>query len=209
VASISLISTLKGWLVSPQLLCSSELVLRLSVSIALFGAMTESDISFYSTTQQTWMTSASVMDTEQDASIQTTAISMPSTAVRTEPTTAAVNGTSTDRFRELPCQWAGCNKTVFAAEALYVSFSTDQWPPKFLTVIIIQCVAIEKQPPRYRKPRLKTFSVILGARTEQSPYFREVATMAYVLNTLRGLKDFRITLTTSNKAAALTLKSPR
>lgn len=100
--------------------------------------MTESDISFYSTTRQTWMTSASVMDTKQDASIQTTAISMPSTAVRTEPTTAAVNGTSTDRFRELPCQWAGCNETVFTAEALYVSFWTDQWPPKFLTVIITQ-----------------------------------------------------------------------
>ncbi|KAJ6105337.1 hypothetical protein N7523_010147 [Penicillium sp. IBT 18751x] len=30
-------------------------------------------------------------------------------------------------------------------------------------------VAIEKQPPRYRKPRLKTFSVTLGARTEQKP----------------------------------------
>lgn len=34
-------------------------------------------------------------------------------------------------------------------------------------------VAIEKQPPRYRKPRLKTFSVTLGARTEQNPYSGE------------------------------------
>jgi hypothetical protein len=28
---------------------------------------------------------------------------------------------------------------------------------------------IQKQPPKYKKPRLKTFSVTLGARSEQSP----------------------------------------
>ncbi|KAJ6041450.1 hypothetical protein N7460_006840 [Penicillium canescens] len=70
-------------------------------------------------------------------------------------------------------------------------------------------VAIEKQPPRYRKPRLKTLSVTLGARTEQNPYSGELAAMAYALGTLRGLKRCRVTLLTSNKAAALTLKNPR
>jgi hypothetical protein len=70
-------------------------------------------------------------------------------------------------------------------------------------------VAIEKQPPRYRKPRLKTFSVTLGARTEQNPYSGELAAMADALGTLRGLKRCRVTLLTSNKAAALTLKNPR
>ncbi|KAJ6105186.1 hypothetical protein N7523_010260 [Penicillium sp. IBT 18751x] len=70
-------------------------------------------------------------------------------------------------------------------------------------------VAIEKQPPRYRKPRLKTFSVTLCARTEQNPYSGELAALAHALNTLRGLKRCRVTLLTSNKAAALTLKHPR
>jgi len=70
-------------------------------------------------------------------------------------------------------------------------------------------VAIEKQPPRYRKPRLKTCSVTLGARTEQNPYSGELAAMAHALNTLRGLKRCRVTLLTSNKAATLTLKNPR
>lgn len=70
-------------------------------------------------------------------------------------------------------------------------------------------VAIEKQPPRYRKPRLKTFSVTLGAKTEQNPYSAELAAMAYALSKLWGLKRCRVTLITSNKAAALTLKNPR
>jgi ribonuclease HI len=70
-------------------------------------------------------------------------------------------------------------------------------------------VAIEKQPPRYRKVRLKVFSVTLGARTEQNLFSAELAAMVHTLKTLVGLKDFRITLTTSNKAVALTLKSPR
>ena len=69
--------------------------------------------------------------------------------------------------------------------------------------------AIQKQPPRYRKPKLKTFSVTLGARVEQNPCSGEVAAMAHALNTLPGLKQYRITLLTSNKAAALTLKHPR
>jgi ribonuclease HI len=70
-------------------------------------------------------------------------------------------------------------------------------------------VAIEKQPPRYRKPRLKTFSVTLGARAEQNPYSGELAAMAYALGTLQGLKRCRVTLLTSNKAAGLTLRNPR
>ncbi|KAJ6000979.1 pH-response transcription factor pacC [Penicillium waksmanii] len=100
--------------------------------------MTESNISFSSNTRQTSMTSAFVVDTEHATSIQTTAISIPSTAVCTVAATAAVNGTSTDTFRELPCQWVGCSETFFTAEALYVSSSTDQWSPKFLTVVATQ-----------------------------------------------------------------------
>ena len=68
--------------------------------------------------------------------------------------------------------------------------------------------AIQKQPPRYRKPNLKTFSVTLGARVEQNPYSGELAAMAHALNTLPGLKQYRITLLTSNKAVALMLRNP-
>ena len=70
-------------------------------------------------------------------------------------------------------------------------------------------VAIERQPPRYRKLKLKTLSVILGARAEQNPFSTELAAMARALNIVVGLKDYRITLLTSNKAAALTLRNPR
>ena len=70
-------------------------------------------------------------------------------------------------------------------------------------------VAIERQPPRYRKLKLKTLSVTLGARTEQNPFSAELAAMVHALNMVVGLKDYRITLLTSNKAAALTLRNPR
>ncbi|KOS36535.1 hypothetical protein ACN38_g12716 [Penicillium nordicum] len=70
-------------------------------------------------------------------------------------------------------------------------------------------VAIEKQPPRYRKLRLKTLSVTLGARAEQNPFSAELAAMAHALKMVVGIKDYRITLLTSNKAAALTLRNPR
>jgi hypothetical protein len=70
-------------------------------------------------------------------------------------------------------------------------------------------VAIEKQPPRYRKVKLKAFSVTLGARTEQNLFSAELAAMAHTLNTLVGQKGYRVTLLTSNKAAALTLKNSR
>jgi hypothetical protein len=69
--------------------------------------------------------------------------------------------------------------------------------------------AIEKQPPKYRKTKLKTFSVTLGVRAEQNPYSGELAAMAHALQTLPVLKLYRITLLTSNKAAALTLGNPR
>ncbi|KAJ5111910.1 hypothetical protein NUU61_001540 [Penicillium alfredii] len=69
--------------------------------------------------------------------------------------------------------------------------------------------AIEKQPPRYRKVKLKAFSVTLGARKEQNPFSAELAAMAHTLNTLVGQKGYQVTLLTSNKAAALTLKNPR
>ncbi|CRG92890.1 hypothetical protein PISL3812_09965 [Talaromyces islandicus] len=67
----------------------------------------------------------------------------------------------------------------------------------------------QKQPPRYKKPRVKTFSVTLGVRLEQNPYSGELAAMAHALSKLYGLKRYRITLLTSNKAAALTLRNPR
>ena len=51
-------------------------------------------------------------------------------------------------------------------------------------------MAIEKQPTRYRKVRLKVLSVTLGARTEQNPFSAELATMAHTLKTLVGLKAF-------------------
>lgn len=70
-------------------------------------------------------------------------------------------------------------------------------------------VAIEKKPQRQWKVRLKTLSVTLGARTEQNPISAELAAMAHALKTLVGLKDYKITLTTTNKAAALTMKKPR
>ncbi|KAI3110835.1 hypothetical protein CBS147330_9924 [Penicillium roqueforti] len=70
-------------------------------------------------------------------------------------------------------------------------------------------VAIERQPPRYRKLRLKTLSLTLGARAEQNPFSAELAAMAHALNMVVGVKDYRITLLTSNKAAALILRNPR
>ncbi|OQD94840.1 hypothetical protein PENSOL_c023G07510 [Penicillium solitum] len=70
-------------------------------------------------------------------------------------------------------------------------------------------VAIERQPPRYRKLKLKTLSATLGVRAEQNPFSAELAAMAYALNLVIGVKDYRITLLTSNKAAALTLRNPR
>ncbi|KAJ5932808.1 hypothetical protein N7516_007297 [Penicillium verrucosum] len=55
---------------------------------------------------------------------------------------------------------------------------------------------------------LKTFS-ILGARAEQNPYSGKLVAMAHALSTLPGLKQYRISLLTSNKAVALTLRNPR
>jgi ribonuclease HI len=69
--------------------------------------------------------------------------------------------------------------------------------------------AIQRKPPRYRKLKLKTFSFTLGVRTEQNPYSGELAAMAHALSTLSTLKQYRVTLLTSNKAAALTLRNPR
>jgi ribonuclease HI len=70
-------------------------------------------------------------------------------------------------------------------------------------------VAIEKQPPRYQKLKLKGFFVTLGARSEQNPFSAELAAMAHTLDMLVGLEEYRITLLTSNKAAALTIRNPR
>jgi hypothetical protein len=68
---------------------------------------------------------------------------------------------------------------------------------------------IQKQPPKYKKPRLKAFSVTLGARLEQNPYSGELLVIAHALKTLPALKLYRITLLTSNKVAALTLGNPQ
>jgi hypothetical protein len=65
--------------------------------------------------------------------------------------------------------------------------------------------AIEKQPPKYRKMKLKTFSITLGIRAEQNLYSGELAAMAHALQILLVLKLYRITLLISNKVAALTL----
>lgn len=69
-------------------------------------------------------------------------------------------------------------------------------------------VAIEKQPPCYRKLKRTTFSVTLGVRAEQNPYSTELVAMAYVLNLSPAWKGYRITLLTSNKAAVLMLRNP-
>jgi ribonuclease HI len=68
---------------------------------------------------------------------------------------------------------------------------------------------IQKQPPKYRKPRLKAFSITLGVRSEQNPDSGELAAIAHALKTLPVLKLYRITLLTSSKVAALTLGNPR
>ncbi|CDM38601.1 Probable transposable element [Penicillium roqueforti FM164] len=70
-------------------------------------------------------------------------------------------------------------------------------------------VTIEKQPPRNRKLKLKTFSITLGARAKQNPFSAELAAMAHILKMIVGIKDYRTTLLTSNKAAVLTLRNPR
>ncbi|KAG0152951.1 hypothetical protein PDIDSM_55550 [Penicillium digitatum] len=75
--------------------------------------------------------------------------------------------------------------------------------------LVVFGVAIEKRPPRNRKLKHKALSITLAARAEQNPFSAELAAMAHVLNTATGLKDYTITLLTSNKAAVLTLRNPR
>jgi hypothetical protein len=52
-------------------------------------------------------------------------------------------------------------------------------------------VAIERQPPRYRKMKLKTLSITSGARAEQNPFSAELAAMAHALNMVVRLKDYK------------------
>ncbi|KAJ5672991.1 hypothetical protein N7507_002118 [Penicillium longicatenatum] len=63
--------------------------------------------------------------------------------------------------------------------------------------------------PQNRKLKQKTISITLGARAEQNLFSAELAAMAHMLGMVVGLKDYRITLLTSNKAAVLTLRNPR
>ncbi|KAJ5956316.1 reverse transcriptase [Penicillium viridicatum] len=55
---------------------------------------------------------------------------------------------------------------------------------------------------------LKTF-FILGARAEQNLYSGKLVAIAHALSTLPGHKQYRISLLTSNKAVAPTLRNPR
>lgn len=68
---------------------------------------------------------------------------------------------------------------------------------------------IQKHLPWYIKLKLKTFSVMLDIKSEQNPYSRELVAIAHTLRTLPVTKLYRITLLTSNKTAALTLRNPR
>ncbi|KAJ5100792.1 hypothetical protein N7456_006844 [Penicillium angulare] len=70
-------------------------------------------------------------------------------------------------------------------------------------------VATEKRPPRNRKLKHKALFITLAARVEQNPFSAELAAMAHALSTATGLKDYTITLRTSNRAAVLTLRNPR
>lgn len=58
-------------------------------------------------------------------------------------------------------------------------------------------------------PRDETFKMTLGSRTEQNPFSAELAAVRHALRLLRKVKDRRIILATSNKAAVLTLNNPR
>ncbi|KAJ5521816.1 hypothetical protein N7527_005931, partial [Penicillium freii] len=71
------------------------------------------------------------------------------------------------------------------------------------------CVASSSNSFRSFKLKFKTFSVTLGARAEQNPFSTKLAAIAYVLKIVVGIKDYKITLLTSNKTAAFTLRNPR
>ena len=58
-------------------------------------------------------------------------------------------------------------------------------------------------------PRDETFKMTLGPRTEQNPFSAELAAVRHAVRLLQKVKDRRIILATSNKAAVLTLKDPR
>jgi ribonuclease HI len=58
-------------------------------------------------------------------------------------------------------------------------------------------------------PRDETFTMTLGSRTEQNPFSAELAAVRHALRLLRKVRDRRVILATSNKAAVLTLGSPR
>lgn len=87
--------------------------------------------------------------------------------------------------------------------SMQVAFSSSAW-----NELVGFGVTIEKQPPRYRKVKLRAFSITLGARIEQNPFSAELAAMAHTLKSFVGLKDYRIKLLTSNKAAAHHAEEP-
>ncbi|KAF3346524.1 hypothetical protein VdG2_05329 [Verticillium dahliae VDG2] len=56
---------------------------------------------------------------------------------------------------------------------------------------------------------LKAFSFTHGMRTEQNPFSGELVAAAYALRFLPRVREQRVMLLTSNKAAVLTLRNPR
>lgn len=61
----------------------------------------------------------------------------------------------------------------------------------------------------YGSPKLGTFSSTLGLRSEQNPYFGELAAMARALSSLPMFRSSSIVLSTNNQMAVLTLRQPR
>lgn len=70
-------------------------------------------------------------------------------------------------------------------------------------------MAIKKQPPQNQKLKNKALPITLATRTEQNLFSTELVAIAYILNTATGLKNYTITILTSNKAAVFILKNPR
>ncbi len=69
--------------------------------------------------------------------------------------------------------------------------------------------AIQIQKPARDELNAETFSLTLGAKSEQNPYSGELAAMAQALGLLPKLRFRNVMLLTRNKAAMLTVKKPR
>jgi ribonuclease HI len=58
-------------------------------------------------------------------------------------------------------------------------------------------------------PRLERFSFTLGMRTEQNPFYGQLAATAYALRHLPNLEYRSVAVLTSNRAAVFTIRNPR